>query len=94
MEISKDEFEQAILVATSSHSEVYDSVKPHFIGAYDKIKSFFIGSEGIKHLDETEEITVHLFTLQELIDLLRRDEMKQSLMVAPLWRYIAENHLL
>ena len=33
MEISKDEFEQAILVATSSHSEVYDSVKPHFIGA-------------------------------------------------------------
>jgi hypothetical protein len=26
--------------------------------------------------------------------LLRRDEMKQSLMVAPLWRYIAENHLL
>jgi ADP-ribose pyrophosphatase len=47
-----------------------------------------------QHLDETEEITVHLFTLQELIDLLRRDEMKQSLMVAPLWRYIAENHLL
>ena len=38
IEISKDEFEQAILVATSSHSEVYDSVKPHFIGAYDKIK--------------------------------------------------------
>lgn len=55
MEISKDEFEQAILVATSSHSEVYDSVKPHFIGAYDKIKSFFIGGDGIKHLDETED---------------------------------------
>lgn len=55
MEISKDEFEQAILVATSSHSEVYDSVKPHFIGAYDKIKSFFIGSDGIEHLDETED---------------------------------------
>ena len=47
-----------------------------------------------QHLDETEEITVHLFTLQELIDLLRRDEMNQSLMVGPLWRYIAENHLL
>lgn len=55
MEISKDEFEQTILVATSSHSEVYDSVKPHFIGAYDKIKSFFIGSDGIKYLDETED---------------------------------------
>lgn len=47
-----------------------------------------------QHLDETEEITVHLFTKEELLDLLRRDEMKQSLMVAPLWRYIAENHLL
>ena len=35
-----------------------------------------------QHLDETEEITVHLFTLQELIDLLRRDELKQSLMGA------------
>jgi type III secretion system FlhB-like substrate exporter len=47
-----------------------------------------------QHLDETEEITVHLFTKEELLDLLRRDEMKQPLMVAPLSRYIAENHLL
>lgn len=47
-----------------------------------------------QHLDTTEDITVHLFTLQELIALLQRDEMKQALMVAPLWRYIAENHLL
>ena len=39
-----------------------------------------------QHLDETEEITVHLFSLEELVDLLRRDEMKQALMVAPLWR--------
>lgn len=46
-----------------------------------------------QHLDETEEITVHLFSLEELVDLLRRDEMKQALMVAPLWRYLAENHL-
>lgn len=46
-----------------------------------------------QHLDETEEITVHLFTKEELVDLLRRDEMKQALMVAPLWRYLAENHL-
>ena len=46
-----------------------------------------------QHLDETEEITVHLFSKEELVDLLRRDEMKQALMVAPLWRYLAENHL-
>lgn len=46
-----------------------------------------------QHLDETEDITVHLFSLEELVSLLRRDEMKQALMVAPLWRYLAENHL-
>lgn len=46
-----------------------------------------------QHLDETEDITVHLFSLEELVGLLRRDEMKQALMVAPLWRYLAENHL-
>lgn len=46
-----------------------------------------------QHLDETEDITVHLFSLEELVDLLRRDEMKQALMVAPLWRYLAENQL-
>lgn len=46
-----------------------------------------------QHLDETEDITVHLFSLEELVALLRRDEMKQALMVAPLWRYLAENHL-
>lgn len=46
-----------------------------------------------QHLDETEDISVHLFSLDELVALLRRDEMKQALMVAPLWRYLAENHL-
>lgn len=46
-----------------------------------------------QHLDETEDISVHLFSLEELLALLRRDEMKQALMVAPLWRYLAENHL-
>lgn len=47
----------------------------------------------LQHLDETEDISVHLFSLKELVGLLRRDEMKQALMVAPLWRYLAENHL-
>lgn len=47
-----------------------------------------------QRLDTTEDITVHLFTKDELIGLLLRDEMKQALMAAPLWRYIAENKLL
>ena len=47
-----------------------------------------------QNLDSTEDISVHLFTKDELIKLLLNDEIKQSLMVAPLWRYIAENHLI
>lgn len=55
-----------------------------------------IGVEKVaeQHLDDTEDISVYLFRKEELIELLKRDEMKQALMVAPLWRYIAENHLL
>lgn len=30
IQISKDDFEQSILAATSSHSEVFESVEPHF----------------------------------------------------------------
>ena len=47
-----------------------------------------------QHLDETEELTIHLFTREQLLEMLRADQLKQALMVAPLWRYIAENHLL
>ncbi len=43
-----------------------------------------------QHLDETEDMTVHLFTRDELLQLLRACEMKQSLMVAPLWQFFAE----
>lgn len=42
-----------------------------------------------QQLDRTEDIAVKLLTEQELYDLLLRDEMKQSLMAAPLWRYFA-----
>lgn len=42
-----------------------------------------------QQLDRTEDIGVKLLTEQELYDLLMRDEMKQSLMAAPLWRYFA-----
>ncbi len=42
-----------------------------------------------QQLDNTEDIAVKLLTEEELYDLLLRDEMKQSLMAAPLWRYFA-----
>lgn len=44
-----------------------------------------------QHLDESEDISVHLLTREELLSLLRRDGIVQSLMVAPLWRFFAEN---
>ena len=46
-----------------------------------------------QHLEPTEQITVHLLSLDQVKDLLRRDQIKQSLMAAPLWKYMAENGL-
>ncbi len=40
-----------------------------------------------QHLDDTEELTVHLMTKEEVKGLLDRNEIIQSLMVAPLLRY-------
>ncbi|MDE5686179.1 MAG: NUDIX hydrolase [Paramuribaculum sp.] len=42
---------------------------------------------GRRNLDPTEDIAVLTMTRTELLDLLKSDEMKQSLMLAPLWRY-------
>ena len=40
-----------------------------------------------QHLDEGEDIDVVLLTRDELLQLLRNDGIKQSLMAAPLWHY-------
>ena len=40
-------------------------------------------------LDETEDIAVKLLTETELKEMLLADSFKQSLMVAPLWKYFA-----
>lgn len=42
---------------------------------------------GTQHLDPTESLTVMLMSPDELLELMKADEMKQSLMLAPLWRY-------
>jgi ADP-ribose pyrophosphatase len=46
-----------------------------------------------QHLDDGEDITVHLMSAAEVKQLLDRGEILQSLMAAPLWRYFAENPL-
>lgn len=43
-----------------------------------------------QHLDATEDIAIKLLTEQEVKQILQNDEMKQSLMAAPLWKYFAQ----
>lgn len=40
-----------------------------------------------QHLDDTEDVEVCLFTREKVLRMLENDELKQSLMVAPLWKY-------
>ncbi len=40
-----------------------------------------------QHLDPTESVEVLVLTQEELFAMMEADEMKQSLMLAPLWRY-------
>ena len=47
-----------------------------------------------QHLDGGECLTIHLLTLEQIIDLLKRNEIIQSLHACALWKYIAENHLI
>lgn len=42
-----------------------------------------------QHLDETEDIAVRLLSEAEVKQMLLDDEIKQSLMAAPLWKYFA-----
>lgn len=47
-----------------------------------------------QQLEDTEDLTVHLLSIEEVKELLISDQIKQSLHAAPLWKYIAENHLI
>jgi len=42
-----------------------------------------------QHLDDTEDIAVRLLSEAEVKQMLLDDEIKQSLMAAPLWKYFA-----
>lgn len=42
-------------------------------------------------LEETEDINVHLFSRDEVYNMLKVGQFAQALMVAPLWRYFAEH---
>ena len=44
--------------------------------------------------EATEDITIELLTVDEVRTLLTTNQIKQSLMAAPLWKYFAVNRLL
>lgn len=44
-----------------------------------------------QHLDRTEDIAVHVFTREEVLEMLKADRFKQALMAASLWKYFYEN---
>lgn len=54
-----------------------------------------IGVEKLQEqqLEDSEDISVHLLSMDEVKQLLKEDQIKQSLMAAPLWRYFCENDL-
>lgn len=46
---------------------------------------------GKRQLEKTEDIELHLFFYDELITLVKENRILQGQMLAPLWKYIAEN---
>lgn len=44
-----------------------------------------------QHQERTEDIRVHLFEREEVMELLQAGEFVQALHAAPLWKYFAEN---
>jgi ADP-ribose pyrophosphatase len=46
---------------------------------------------GSQHLDEGEDLSVHVFSKQQIRLMLERGEFIQSLMLAPLWKYFSLN---
>lgn len=47
-----------------------------------------------QHLEASEDIRVHILTTDEVLELLKTDQIKQATHVAPLWKYVAEHHLI
>ena len=61
-------------------------------------RTYCFVAEGVEaiagqRLDPTEEIRVHLLSLDEVKKLLHGDRIRQALMEAPLWRYLYEEGL-
>ena len=49
---------------------------------------------GSQHLDITEVLQSVLMDEAEVMDLMVNDQIRQSLMAAPLWKFFAENKMI
>lgn len=56
MEITKQDFERSVLVATSAHEEVFESVEPHFEEVYNHIQQQYLGYVGETVLEANERL--------------------------------------
>lgn len=56
IQISKDDFEQSILAATSSHSEVFESVEPHFKESYLRLCQQILGEVGEAAMETSDDL--------------------------------------
>lgn len=56
IQISKDDFEQSILAATSSHSEVFESVEKHFKESYLRLSRQILGEVGEAALETSDDL--------------------------------------
>jgi len=63
-------------------------------GTHSNLSYTFLATGLVKlqeqDLEETEEITVHLFSKAEVKGMLLRNEIPQALHAAPLWRWLGE----
>ena len=44
----------------------------------------------VQHLDKEEDIEIRLFSREEVMEMLEKGEIGQSLMTAPLWKYFTK----
>lgn len=77
MTITKDELEKYIYVATSSHSEIFESIEPHFYDAETEIEDDILGSVGVAAVeaDTTSDIynrTKKYVCIKSFLDVFRQ----------------------
>lgn len=79
--------EWACLMAISGNTSTTNNISHCFVAKNVKKISN-------QHLDKTEDLEIVLMSQDDVRDLMKNDQIKQSLMAAPLWKYFAENKLI